>query len=468
MNKKKVLFTYGHARGPQSWGMFAEIIKRLLDNKENEVYFLCCNGLFPGLCWFSTHKHIGYCKKCLLPCKKLARIAGLEDKKILNLRKIKIREKFEFNNIEDAIQLTYKGFNIGLSPISTIMTITRDYNFCIKFWKKHIHKLLNEECVILENIIDFDKKIGFDEIHCFTGRTPTTYPLVEYAKIKKLPFFVYEVGANLNKLCIDTNAMPHEFYNLKNNIQKAWRLSSSDNREALAKKWFDDRRKGKFQAMESFMKNQEKDLLPKDFCVDKENIVFFNSSIDEVYAFDCWKHPFVKNENDLLYNLLEHYKNDESKHFYIRVHPNLTEAKKKCTTQIKELSEFKKRYKNLTIIEPDEKIDTYALMDIADKVLTTYSTAGFEASYYGKISIFAGKAPYEDLDCCYQAKSLEELYKLIDSKDLKPKPKENTYPYAYYNQTYGEDYKYYNAYSLNEGNFMGFKIYSKQKMECFK
>ena len=464
---KKILFTYGHARGPQSWGMFAEIIKRLLVNQDNEVYFLNCNGLFPGLCWYSTHKHIGYCKKCLLPCKKLAKMAGLKDENILNLKKIKINEKFEFNNMEEALNLSYKGFNIGLSPVSTIMTITRDYDFSIKSWKKHIQKLLNEECIIIENIIDFDKKIGFDEIHCFTGRTPTTYPLVEYAKQKNLPYYVYEVGANLNKLRIDKNTMPHDFDNLKNNIKKLW-LAAGDDKELLAKKWFDDRRKGRFQAIESFTKDQKKDLLPKGFNPEKENIVFFNSSIDEVYAFDCWQHPFVKNENELLYNLLEHYKDDTNKHFYIRIHPNLTEAKKKHTTQIKELNKYKKQYKNLTVIEPDEKVDTYALMDIADKVLTTYSTAGFEASYYGKISIFAGKAPYEDLDCCYQAKSLEELYNLIDSKDLKPKPRENTYPYAYYNQTYGDDYKYYVANSLNDGKFLDFSINSKQKMECFK
>ena len=138
------------------------------------------------------------------------------------------------------------------------------------------------------------------------------------------------------------------------------------------------------------------------------------------------------------------------------------------TTQIKQINEMKKKYKNLTVIEPDEKIDTYALMDVADKVVTVYSTTGFEATYYGKISIFAGKAPYEDLDCCYQANSLEELYNLIDSKNLKPKPKENTYAYAYYKQVYGENYKYYIINSLNDGNFMGLEIDSKHKMKYFK
>lgn len=51
---------------------------------------------------------------------------------------------------------------------------------------------------------------------------------------------------------------------------------------------------------------------------------------------------------------------------------------------------------------------------------------------------------------------------------MKPKPKENTYAYAYYNQVYGENYKYYIINSLNDGNFMGLEIDSKHKIKYFK
>ena len=69
--------------------------------------------------------------------------------------------------------------------------------------------------------------------------------------------------------------------------------------------------------------------------------------------------------------MLERYKNDENKRFYLRVHPNLTRAKKKNTTQMRELYELKNEYKNLILIEPDAKIDTYALIEACDKVLVS-------------------------------------------------------------------------------------------------
>ena len=125
------------------------------------------------------------------------------------------------------------------------------------------------------------------------------------------------------------------------------------------------------------------------------------------------------------------------------------------------INELKKNYKNLTVIEPDEKIDTYALMTACDKTLATYSTAAYEATYYGKVAIIGGIAPYEDWDCVYQAKSFEEFFKYIDDKNLQPKPKKNCYPYAYYNEIFGESFKYYDVTSLSEGIFCGIKLKSK-------
>ena len=145
----------------------------------------------------------------------------------------------------------------------------------------------------------------------------------------------------------------------------------------------------------------------------------------------------------------------------MRVHPNLARAKKKGATQLKQIAELKKKYNNLTVIEPEEKIDTYALMQAADKIVTAYSTVGCEATYWGKVSILAGKAPYDDLDCVYIAGSMVELYKYIDDKTLEPKPKENTYPYGYYNLTFGEPLKYFRQDSFSNGSFCGVEIKSK-------
>lgn len=458
---KKILFTCGHSRKTFKWGETGEVVKRLLDDKENEVYYLDCNGLAPGYCGLVLRKHIfGYCKSCSPMCMKVIRLAGVKEENIFKLKKFKAPKFPDFNTIQEAIGFNYEGYNYGLGPVSCIMTITRDYNFDIKKWNKNLHKFFATEYMFFKTIEELDKIYNFDEFHTFNGRMPSMYPFVSYAIKNNKKYVTYEQGANINKMRTMVNGVPHDFNVLKSDIKYWWEKHAID-KEKYAQKWFTERRQGKFQAMESFTKNQIKDRLPVGFDMNKENIAFFNSSIDEVYAFDSWKHPFADTENEIIEAMLEHYKDDENKHFYLRVHPNLTRAKKKKATQIREINSFKKKYKNLTVIEPDEKIDTYALIEAADKVLTTYSTVGFEATYWGKVSIIAGKAPYEDYDCVYKANSLKEFFNFIDDKSLKPKPKENAYPYAYFLEVQGEDNKYFNSITHNEGYFLGMHLKSK-------
>ena len=455
--KKNILLLAGHSRSLRKWSLIAELSSRLLEDKNNNIFYINCNNKIEGWCGLNRRKHIGYCKKCFGTYSKIFKILNIPEENILKLKKIEKIKFPNFSNIQEAINYSIEGYNLGLATISCIMTLTRDYDFDIKKWNKDIKKSFETEYTVLKNIEYFHSKIKFDEIHAFNSRMPSTYPAEVFAKKHNIPYIIYEGGAKINKLRIIKNDVVHSFYNWKKEVSEYWQ-KDDENKIELANKWFKDRRAGKFQSIESFTKDQIKNLLPKKWDETKENIVFFNSSIDEVYAFDSWEHPFAKNENEILKNLFEHYKNDETKHFYLRIHPNLTKAKKKKATQIREINKFKKLYKNLTVIEPDEKIDTYALIEAASKVITSFSTIGCEATYWGKVSILAGKAPYDDFDCVYKAHSIEELYKLIDNKDLTPKPKEETYPYGYYNEVYGDDFKYYHTKSHNEGEFLGLKL----------
>ena len=256
----------------------------------------------------------------------------------------------------------------------------------------------------------------------------------------------------------------HKFYDRKEYVSLVYNNPdvSPEEKARIAQKWYTDRRAGAIQfAGFSFTADQIKDYLPEGFDFNKENITFFNSSIDEVYAFEGWEHPFVDNENVLLEKLLEHYKDDKEKHFYLRIHPNLMGAKRKNSSQIVQIREIVKKYNNITLIDPDKKIDTYALIQASNKILTAYSTVGCEATFWGAVSILAGKAPYEDYDCAYIAHSMEELFKLLDDKNLKPKPKENSYPYGYFFHEFGEPSRYFIRKSFCDGDFCGMHIVSK-------
>ena len=456
----RILYAAGHSRIARKWGMVGEVAKRLMENPENEIYYLDCNGNIKGPCGLNHKKHWGYCRNCQIPCLKVLKHAGLPDDHILKMQKYKTPKFPYFNTIQEAIDYEYEGYNLGLAPVSCIMTITRDYDFDIKKWQKHIKRFFETEYIILKNIEYYDNIYHFDEIHSFNGRMASMYPYVVYAKKHNIDYTLYEGGYSINRLSKIHNCVPHDINSRQQAIQDIWEKGSDDKYE-IAKSWYEEKRQGKTQIGGSYTKYQSRDQLPKNYNFDEENIVYFNSSADEIFAFPSWRLPFCKTENEIIEAILEHYKDDNSKHFYIRVHPNLKKAKKKKTTQIRELNKLKNKYQNLTIIEPEDKTDTYSLMKAADKVITTYSSIGAEATYHECVSILTGLATYQNTGCVYQAKSLENIFELIDDKTLKPKPKETSYPYGYFFKANGEPFKYLHMNTYTDGEFCGMKLTSR-------
>lgn len=455
---KKILYLQGHARYTREWGVLGEVIQTLRENPENDIYYMDCDNTFSGFCWLSQNYHLGYCKKCLNGCHQVLEHLNFPKEKILKIEKVKIPKIPNFSSIKEALQYEKDGYHIAFGAINCLMTAFRDYAFDITKYQKLISKFIYVEYTTLKNLERFYDKYKFDEIHTFNGRFSLNHPLVEFAQKKEIPFTTYEFGSNIGKYRIDTNNVPHDFYYLKSLISNYWKNAPS-NKDEIAKKWFEERRAGKFQAMESFTKEQITNALPKGFNKHVENIAMFNSSTDEMAPFASWKQPFFEKDNEVIDAILNHYKDDLSKHFYLRVHPNLAKAKKCKSTQMQEIEKLKKKYPaNLTVIEPDEKIDTYALVDNVNKVITFGSSVGCEATYWGAVSILAGKALHEDCNCAYNANSYQELYELIDRKDLCPKPRSTSFPYGYYNQIYGTDYKYFKINTLKDGELLGLKI----------
>ena len=76
--------------------------------------------------------------------------------------------------------------------------------------------------------------------------------------------------------------------------------------------------------------------------------------------------------------MLEHVRNPEY-HFYLRIHPNLTNVHFEYREKLLALEEI---YPNITVIDAPSPISTYALMDVADKIIVFGSTAGAESVFW--------------------------------------------------------------------------------------
>ena len=131
------------------------------------------------------------------------------------------------------------------------------------------------------------------------------------------------------------------------------------------------------------------------------------------------------------------------------MHPNLTGVKHKFVEEIKQLHQ---KYPNIFVIEAESKIDSYALMEKAYKVISFGSTTGLEANFLRKPVILLGKGIYFYSEVAYIPDNMGEIEALITS-DLKPKPIKDTLKFGFYFLKGGTKARYYQESNREDGVF---------------
>jgi len=240
-------------------------------------------------------------------------------------------------------------------------------------------------------------------------------------------------------------------------VLNAWQSDDSE-RVNLGKQWFIDRKNGADQNWHSFTSGQKRGALPEGFDKSKINIGIFNNSLNEYELIPGWGHDIFTSDYAVLEKILDEFKNDGSIHFYVRMHPSITNEHNTQVTIMKKICD--RGYSNFTVIWPSEKIDTYSLLLSCDKVLTFGSTVGVEACFWGVPSILAGRAMYEDLDCTYLAKNYEHLFELLRSS-LSPKDSLEAIKVGYSRATHGIKFKRYQPVGFYHGYFNGKRLTPK-------
>jgi hypothetical protein len=172
--------------------------------------------------------------------------------------------------------------------------------------------------------------------------------------------------------------------------------------------------------------------------------------MDEFEGIAEFKNRIYENDNIGIEKIVSAFQHDPTKHFYLRVHPNL---KKLENTQIREINAFANKYENLTVIKAEEDIDTYQLMEKSNKIVVFGSTTGIEAVYWNKPVILLGRSSYESLNCLYKPTSHEEVLKHINDATLSPFNQNEALKYGYWILNMGVPYKAYTPSSVRKGSF---------------
>ncbi|NEO81485.1 hypothetical protein [Moorena sp. SIO4G3] len=342
----------------------------------------------------------------------------------------------------------YKDAALGLATVSSLIWHTKSLHPDPDDYYPLIQRLLGCSASVYEKARALILKYNPQKIIAFNGRLASVKGIFEAAKQLDVEVQYYEKGGTYKKYEL-FDQPPHDFAYMREHIQTYWQQAGID-REELGHTFYKNRRQGEGIGSTTFTSEQQKGLVPGQ-TGNHRQIVYYSASDDEYAAIgDLVKHPIFKNQREAVKSLISWISNQMDCYLTIRVHPHLNKKSLEDRNWWNSLTG-----KNVQVIPPDSKVDSYALIDWADVVVTYNSTIGVEAAYWGKPSVLLGDSKYSGLGCVYQPRSEAEVYTLLENDSLAPLPQETCLPYGYYSLSRGIKYNYYNPYNSLFGDFVG-------------
>lgn len=434
-------------------GIELEVISDRMAQGDN-IYVLRCHGELE-YCDLNPNHDESICERCNKMFYQNIRFVNLPWKNVLNIPTVSVDYSVlpsEFTSIDDLKNFSINGLTIGYGVASTFISEIWDHNPDTIRYKEKINKILRTSWYTHNFIQAVLDQIRPDTVFFQGGRVANINPIYKLCQSRGITTISYDNAGILGRYSLRENYIFFEVDKYSQRVSDLWNKCSDDNKEEIASKWFLDRGNRLDVEWTCLVKDQDLGLLPEGFDANKKNIGIFNSSMNEYIALEYFQNNIYKDEFEALYKIFDTFRDDSAIHFYLRVHPHLTGKENSQTQQLKVLR--RANYPNVTIVGPEEKIDSYALVDACDQIIVFSSTIGPEACFLGKPVILLGTALYQNTGCCYTPKDHDEVIELIGS-DLKPKPKEAALMYGYWKMRGGISFKRYNAISFQTGTYMG-------------
>jgi hypothetical protein len=357
-----------------------------------------------------------------------------------------------FETLEEMMGYKIDNYDIGSSVLSSVICSLKDFSLDVQEHKDLLYRYLISTFAVYRSVRNFLRLTLIDRFYIFNGRMSMTRAILRACEAENVEFYTHECGNDSQTYSLFHNAMPHGIAMMTKQMLNHWRQAEKNpDRATIAAKWFLDRAKGFKVNGYSFVEQQKAGLLPADRNPLKRHIAIFNNgSFEYATVGDDYKNHLYTNQIEGLQRIIDSLKPYKDKyHITIRIHPNLVGLSKEIEPIMALKSDF------VTIVLPESPISTYALIEHSEKILVFSSTVGIEAVYFGKPSILAGKAAYQELGGNYTPQTHEELVELLLHDNLQPKDKNSALIYGYFLNTFGEPFTFYEASSFFGGRFNG-------------
>ena len=359
----------------------------------------------------------------------------------------------EFDSLESLMQFKHGNFEAGVGVASSLVSNERNSRPDLVKNNASIRTMIESALRVYAFARATIEQERADLVYVFNGRFCNYRAVMSAGLDAGIEVLVHERGGTRDKYDVQP-FMPHEAARFQEKIVSTWAKSKDDPgvRERGAS-YFIDRRAGMDPTWMSFTDQQKKDFLPA-IDANKRVVTFFSSSEDEfvsvggVFELTSWKSQY-----EAITELINICKRHPDIQLFIRLHPHLREKSHADQQRWLSLGNIE----NVTVISFDSEVDTYALIERSDVVVTAWSTVGIEAVFWGRPSITIGPSFYTALGATFQPRSVEELADLI-SADLVPADRDLAIAYGSYMGGYGTPFRYYEAEGLFNGKFMGIDL----------
>ena len=412
---------------------YSRIFHSLIEtNITNQIFVVeCKDGGHLNNC-ISNYNGDSY--KCYLCSLKRDRLfKNFKNISFLNYPEIEY-ENYLITNYDELKSFTYRKINIGLGIHSALISILKNHRYDILTNNILLNKVMKTSKKTIDLLYQ-NLSSNFDEIYVFNGRASHYNAVVEFCKYFEIKYKIFEIVADNNKYLLNTNSSVHDIETFNNDLNRHWDIEKPSKREKIGKLFFNIKKleEVKFIKYNNYSSFQQKGKLPDELSRLNSYITIFGSSKNEYQSVKGWKNNFSSGDDEeIVREICEKF---SDLNFIYRAHPNLKLIKNKQTFDIEKLKDIP----NLRVFDQYSKISTYDLIKFSDKIIVFKSTIGVEANYFGKPVISIGPNWYQYLDIAYKPKNIEELKKILYTKSLKSKLKEDSIKYGYYILTRGKE-----------------------------
>ncbi len=351
------------------------------------------------------------------------------------------------HTIDELREFRFGQYDAGLAVASSVISATNDSNPDVAAMSDEIHDMLDSSirvyCFVKQKLLD-EKP---DVVYVFNGRFVHHRAILQAAQHSGVKVLIHERGGNNSRYFLQP-FVPHDNIRWQAEMLSEWsHVGQRGDALEAGKSYFVRQREDRYGNRGSGMRRGGVPPLPPH----EKLVTYFASSDHEFQACgDVVKWDRWPNQISALKDLIEVCGTIPGLLLVIRFHPNFANLSKRE----KQVWSALLRLDKVLTIDEASPVDTYALIEMSDVVVTAGSTVGIESVYWGTPSILLGPAGYSELGAVYKPADMSELKMLLES-DVLSADSSKALPYGYYFTSFGEPFEFYKPLTSFSGTFLG-------------